>query len=168
MTVTATISEQSRPSSSSRQSRSMSIESSTTAQNKSQPQHVHVHKKRKTTYSSKSSKAASRAEYPADCNLSADNEKRSKFTPCDHDGPCGRGCSCIADQVHCEKACACPPVPPPKLTGSHCRIVHDDGGDVRVNGVELVDRGLVNVINGLGNVMLIYVGVVTLLRFLIL
>ncbi len=114
-TLTATVSEQSRPSSSSRQSRSMSIESSTTAQNKSQTQHVHVHKKRKTAYSSKSSKAASRTEYPADCNLSADNEKRSKFSPCDHEGPCGRGCPCVNDQVHCEKACACPAVPPPSL-----------------------------------------------------
>ena len=168
MTVTATMSEQSRPSSSSRQSRSMSIESSTTAQNKSQAHHVHVHKRRKTTYSSKSSKAASRTEYPADCNLSADNEKRSKFTPCDHEGPCGRGCPCVDDQVHCEKACACPPVSPAKLPESHCRIVHDDGGDVLVNGAELVDHGLVNVINGLENVTLIYAGVVTLLRFLIL
>ena len=67
-----------------------------------------------------------------------------------------------------KKPCACPPVSSLKLSGSDCRIVHDDGGDVRVNGVPLVDRGLVNVINGLENVMLIYVGVVTLLRFLIL
>lgn len=146
----------------------MSIESSTTAQNKSQTQHVHAHKKRKTAFSSKSSKAASRTDYPADCNLSADNEKRSKFTPCDHKGPCGRDCSCVDDQVHCEKSCACPPVSPLKLTGSDCRIVHDDGGGVRVNGVPHVHRGLVNVINGPENVMLIYVGVVMLLRFLIL
>ncbi len=47
------------------------------------------------------------------------------------------------------------------------RTVHVDGGGVRVNGVQLVDCGLVNVINGLESVMLIYVGVVTLLRFLI-
>jgi hypothetical protein len=111
-TVTTTISEQSRPSSSSRQSRSMSIESSTTAQHKS---HVHVHKKRKTGYSSKSSKNQSKGDYPADCNLSADNEKRAKFTPCDHEGPCGRGCPCVEGQVHCEKACACPAVSHPSM-----------------------------------------------------
>ena len=48
-----------------------------------------------------------------------------------------------------------------------CRIVHVDGGVVRVNEVQLADSGLVNVINGLESVMLIYVGVVTLMRFLI-
>lgn len=106
-TITTTISEQSRPSSSSRHSRSMSVESSTT-KNQTQAQHVHVHKKRKTAFGSKSSKKESRMEYPADCALSADNEKRSKFTPCDHEGPCGAGCPCVEDQVHCEKACACP------------------------------------------------------------
>ena len=52
--------------------------------------------------------------------------------------------------------------------GSDCRIVHDDGGDVLVNEVQLVGRGLVNVINGRENVMLIYVGVVMLPTFLIL
>lgn len=164
----ATISEQSRPSSSSRQSRSMSIESSTTGQNKSQTQPVHVHKKRKMAYSSKSSKKESRTEYPADCNLSADNEKRSKFAPCDHQGPCGRGCPCVEDQVHCEKQCACPPVPPTLKNIVDFRIVLDDGEDVLVNVVEHVQLGLVNVINGLENVMLIYVGVVMLLRYLIL
>jgi hypothetical protein len=115
-TVTTTISEQSRPSSSSRQSRSMSIESSTTAQAKSQTQTqahaVHVHKKRKTGYSSKSSKTQSKTDYPADCSNSADSDKRSKFTPCDHEGPCGPTCTCVIDQVHCEKACACPAVFP--------------------------------------------------------
>jgi hypothetical protein len=166
--ATATISEQSRPSSSSRQSRSMSVESSTTAQNKSQIQPVHVHKKRKTAYSSKSSKKESRTDYPADCNLSADNEKRSKFTPCDHQGPCGRGCPCVDDQVHCEKQCACPPVLPTLENDVDFRIVLDDGEDVLVNVVEHVELGLVNVINGLENVMLIYVGVVMLLRYLIL
>jgi hypothetical protein len=35
------------------------------------------------------------------------------------------------------------------------RIVHDDGGDVLVNVVEPAERGRVNVINGLENVMLI-------------
>jgi hypothetical protein len=48
-----------------------------------------------------------------------------------------------------------------------CRIVHDDGGDVHVNAVEPVEHGVVNVINGLGNVTLIYVGVVMLMIFLI-
>src|SRR5271170_6208999 len=111
-TVTTTISEQSRPSSSSRHSRSMSVESSTTKTQTQAQQPVHAHKKRKTAYGSKSSKKESRMEYPADCALSADNEKRSKFTPCDHEGPCGVGCPCVEDQVHCEKACACPLVRP--------------------------------------------------------
>jgi len=106
-TVTTTVSEQSRPSSSSRQSRSNSIDSSTTAQKS-----VHAQKKRKTGHSnSKGSKKEGKWEYPADCNLSADNEKRGRFSPCDHEGPCGPDCSCVQDQVHCEKACACPPVP---------------------------------------------------------
>src|SRR5579859_7810255 len=88
----------------------MSIESSTTAQKT----HVHVHKKRKTAYgTTKNAKKDRRIEYPADCNLSADNEKRSKFTPCDHEGPCGPACICVDEQVHCEKACICPPVRSP-------------------------------------------------------
>lgn len=49
-----------------------------------------------------------------------------------------------------------------------CRIVLVDGGGVRVNGGHHVEPGPVNVINGHGNVMLIYVGVVMLLMFLIL
>ena len=158
----------------------MSIESQTTttaatttaaAQQKSH--HVHVHKKRKTAYSTKSSKREAKLEYPADCNLSADNEKRSKFTPCDHEGPCGRGCPCVDDQVHCEKACACPLVRPPAVFSFEgeadflYRIVRDDGGDVHVNVVKRVGYGLVNVLNGRENVMLIYVGVAELMKFLI-
>jgi hypothetical protein len=109
--ITTAVAEQSRPSSSSRQSRSMSIESSTAPQNKSQS-HVHMHKKRKTGYTAKSSKKEYKADYPADCSLSADNEKRSNFRPCEHSGPCTRGCPCVDDQVHCEKSCCCPPVFP--------------------------------------------------------
>jgi hypothetical protein len=104
----AAVSEPSRPSSLSPQPRSVSIESSITAQQKTQTQHVH--KKRKTQF--KSAKNGTKNDYPSDCNLSADNEKRSKFSPCDHEGPCGQDCSCVDDQVHCEKACNCPPVCP--------------------------------------------------------
>lgn len=108
-------------------------------------------------------------EYPADCALSADNEKRSKFTPCDHEGPCGAGCPCVEDQVHCEKACACPIVHPPPLNSEYSvltfRTVPEGGEDVRVNAAKPAGRGPVNVINGHGNAMWIYVGVVMRQRF---
>lgn len=48
------------------------------------------------------------------------------------------------------------------------RIVLEDGGDVRVNAEEHVERTLVNVISGIENVMLIFVGLVMLPKFLIL
>jgi len=127
------VSELERPPSSSRQSRSISTETETKTMQTTQAQqgttaatattaaaaatsttsHVqHAHKKRKTAFSNKSSKSQSKMDYPSDCNLSADNEKRGRFLPCDHAGPCGPSCSCVDEQVHCEKACGCPLVSP--------------------------------------------------------
>jgi hypothetical protein len=97
--------ELSRPSSSSRHSRSGSVDSSTTLQKPAPP------KKRKVNPMSKTAKKDTKTDYPADCALSAENEKRSKFAACDHTGPCTRGCPCVEGQVHCEKSCACAPVP---------------------------------------------------------
>jgi len=119
-TTTQPISEPERPPSSSRQS-STDTEAKTLQTTQAQQgttaagttSHVqHAHKKRKTAFSTKSSKSQSKTDYPSDCNLSADNEKRGRFLPCDHAGPCGPSCSCVDEQVHCEKACGCPLVTP--------------------------------------------------------
>jgi len=53
----------------------------------------------------------------------------------------------------------------PQCCSTDDRIVPDDGEDARVNVGELVELGRVNVINGPGSVMPIFVILVMLTRF---
>lgn len=47
--------------------------------------------------------------------------KREPFTPCNHSGPCIAGkCSCIDEQIACEKTCACPESCAQKFHGCRC------------------------------------------------
>ena len=71
----------------------------------------HSRKKHKKTFPIASNRPRFRMGYPLNCDFSAEPHKRSKFTPCKHEGPCSLKCCCVNGRIHCEKTCGCHPVP---------------------------------------------------------